>query len=206
MVINHLNIKDIEDFFEFSIQHHFLPTFTFAMANGNAKEHWDELKFTTYEKYKAISTIEKECKKNASIINEYWPEVDLSKLVNKYTYACPLEKNEEIENILIKTNGSIQPCHALYDDLFSLGNIKNGHIMDDVLPTNPKFQGIQKIISARSQLLENGQCEKCFIKKECHGGCPALGQDAFGSYLMPDEDCTLRRMKAGLHVIQEVGV
>jgi radical SAM protein with 4Fe4S-binding SPASM domain len=89
----------------------------------------------------------------------------------------------------VKSNGDIQPCQALYDEAFCLGNI---HTFDGAELAR-RMERIHTL--AQKRLLQDYRCDRCILRGGCGKGCMAMAFDLSGDCLGDDGDCECRKLE-----------
>lgn len=175
MVISRLNMYDVEPYYRKIASLYCKPDFAFINNMGRAMEIWDNLKLTPKEKLSVINKIEK-------LNSEYLINVPLPMC----TYTCPLGNPSHNLSILIKCNGSIQPCQMLYDDNFTIGNI----LEDSSSDIAEKYECLYKYLHSLKQ--DRYICANCLANKICNGGCIASSEFYIDKLITNKSDCNLR--------------
>lgn len=78
---------------------------------------------------------------------------------------CPIEQREPIISPIIKVNGDVQPCHVLYDEIFSIGNVFQNEL-NSILSyeKNVKLDDIANFFSIRKRMIKSyGSCLNCTV-------------------------------------------
>lgn len=175
MVISRLNKKEIRNFVELIISLGAIPEFAFVSKQGNAIEDWTDIALEDEEKMSILKEI-------ILLRDEYGFKVQLPLCVT----GCPLGDESLPVNILIKTNGSIQPCQTLYDEKFCIGNIDDFSL--DTIFKN--FTFIKELAIQRSNTSYN--CPRCMNRSTCNKGCMAEAFNNYGDCLANDGNCKMR--------------
>jgi len=178
MTISSNNMNEIENFYKLITTIGGIPFVNFVDCMGNACDNWAGL---SLEPQILLLIIKRIIKLNS-----------LYNLDNKPPYSvfnCPIEKTAEPLSILIKCDGSIQPCQKLYDTVFILGNI---FMFDDDIISH-RIDTLREIYSKR-QVLSFG-CEKCINRSICHKGCLADVYNYSHEFFGIDGKCVLRRLQ-----------
>jgi len=178
MVITRMNLYDIASFYKIAIVYGARPDFAFVNKCGNAQEDFDAINVSSKEKAIAMREIARLGK-----------ETGVEAVVPRCSVGCPFTEEDTKLGLLIKTNGSVQPCQSLYNDKYSLGNI----FLDTNAQMSKAYQKISEMAKQRLEM-EYG-CRKCIIAKLCQKGCPAMAVDMTDDFFACDGDCDARRMQ-----------
>ena len=202
MVVTRNNAHEIETFFCYAIENGFFPTYALVYKTGMAVDYWEEIGLTLEESNRINHTIEKLYSDFSYMLSDD-NILDISKLLSRQRYRCPLAKELKLSNCLIKTNGDVQPCHALYDAVYCVGNAINTHfstIIDH--KKNPALDRLFTLFILRENMLMDSQCKSCTIKDFCRGGCPAEALSYTGNFLSNDNNCSYKRSNYVLSLIK----
>lgn len=178
MVVSLNNLHDVEAYYHIAMSLGCEPNFDFINGMGNASDAWERLEPTAKQKLSVLRTIDR-------LNQEYNQEFHLPLC----TSQCPLYDSEATLSVLIKCDGSVQPCQILYDDAYTLGNL----LFDDTATISKKFKHISKIVNARKESTDN--CVKCLARTTCQRGCMALAVMKTGNPLADDGECTFRKLQ-----------
>lgn len=194
MTLSQVNYEEIEDFVEFSIENSFIPSFSFLNRIGNAAVNWSSLLLPIEKKVSALNTIRSVLCKNKERFANRGIYLDISKVVPPISYSCPLLLEDKPLSVAIKSNGEVQPCQALYDSFFSIGNVSKDSI-NDILDRkkNHKLRTLISFFDSRKEMLKDARCGECIIKDSCGTGCPAQALSDSDSVMELDKYCTVRR-------------
>ena len=204
MVVTRQNIDDIEPFFYYAVENCFFPTYSLIYKSGMAEDDWQQIGLTVNESNIINRKIER-IYKNYSNMLPTNVNYDLSELLNRQRYRCPLMKDRHLSNCLIKTNGDVQPCHALYDEVYCVGNAITTPLSMIADPEkNQKFERLLTLFSLRENVLMDSHCQKCHIRDICRGGCPAEAISYSGNFLSIDNNCSYKRSNIALSLIKSV--
>ena len=91
-------------------------------------------------------------------------------------------------------NGDVQPCHVLYDEIFSIGNVFQNEL-NSILSyeKNVKLDDIANFFSIRKRMIKSyGSCLNCTVCDLCGGGCPAEAFVNNADILSNDGQCQRR--------------
>lgn len=180
MILSKFNVDSIEKYFKLAMNLGIGVTFGFVVKQGEAIKDWETKNLSVTEKINAMLKIRK-------LNNEYGIKTEIP----TYAMVCPIEDKTKPSSILIKTDGSIQPCQMLYDETFCLGNIKTSKIIDIV----NSMDRIRNIILERRNI--DFGCDRCICRSICGRGCMGVEMQPGGSYQNSvDADCCeLRRLQ-----------
>lgn len=178
MVISQKNLTDIEPFFHMVIAHGGTPEYAFIHRNGNATDDWESKALSAQQKIHVLKLLDR---LNASSA--------IKAALPYCTSSCPLANGDDAMSVLIKTDGSVQPCQLLYDKAFTLGNILTDS--SDTLQQN--MQRIRDLAAARMET--DFQCQRCLLRSKCGKGCMASAVYLHGDPLSNDGDCLTRKLE-----------
>lgn len=202
MTVNNINKNDIEDFFSIAIEYGFLPTFSLIQRSGNAKEYWNELFMSSGTKIQVMEKIKKLYIQNQKVIKTLY-KGDITDLFINESYHCPILDSQSDMNILIKANGDVQPCHSLYESVFSIGNIKEDSIYDVTSDKkNSRITVLRDFFNSRNKVFKSSICRECIANEKCDSGCPAVAITDSGSILGRDDYCSVRRGRIYLNLFR----
>jgi len=177
MVISKYNRDQAADFVRFADSLGCRASFSFVRKMGNADPNWENLALTAREQAVIIREIEKAGKESGTEPDLPYP-----------TFRCPLADPESPLQILIRPDGSIHPCQALYDDAYSVGSV-----YDLDWDVTEKMAILSERLKAR-QTADYG-CPRCISRDMCGGGCPAMAYMLNGDELSDDGGCDFRRVQ-----------
>lgn len=139
---------------------------------------------TIFEEYDNLTRIIADYKKNGDFFNFFHFMVDLEQgpCVIKRVKGCGCGG----EYVAITPDGDIFPCHRFAGmEEFKMGTVFNGEINNDIVN---KF--------GQSTVLGKKDCEECWAKYFCSGGCPANNYNSNGDILKPHKiSCELERKR-----------
>lgn len=176
MVVSQDNYEDVEDFCNLALSMGFMPEIAFIYKAGNGSNNWQNKELKSLQKLKILQLVDRINKERNTAI-----------FLPKCTSHCPLAENLDSLSICIKTDGSIQPCQALYHSEYTVGNIHSLNFQ--VL--NENLRKISDIARLRSQQEYN--CQKCILKEACGRGCMAEAVNLYGNPLANDGNCDYRK-------------
>lgn len=177
MVVSKLNHKSVERFYRMAIRLKCEPSFGFVTKQGRGSDHWENLDLSVSERMDVVHTIRR--------LNQ---EYDLKVEEPGCTYKCALTDPDDEWHILIKSNGSFQPCQSLYREDFSLGNI-------DCLDAQALMFHAQHIAQiAREREKKDLMCHNCLLDGICGKGCMAAAVDRTGDFHGNDGECMFRKV------------
>ncbi len=187
MVVSQNNIADIKSYYDWAVQIGAVPTFDFINSIGNASDDWPALALSAQQKLYILRTV-----------NEKNQQYHLKAVLPYCTHSCPLDLPQTEHSVLIKTDGSMNPCQILYDDAYRLGNI----LTDTTETIESGLQRIAAIVHARKQI--DLGCSRCPTKDFCEKGCMALALMYSGDPLGDDGECTYRKLQLlGFHMTEQ---
>lgn len=189
MVISRNNIGDVEAYYRLAMSLGCVPEFDFINGMGNASEAWNELEPTAKEKLSVLRIID-------SLNREYDQEVDLPLC----TSQCPLSDTESELSVLIKCDGSVQPCQILYDMAYTFGNL----LLDGTEAIKENHERISKIAQNRRESTDD--CAQCLARWTCQRGCMALAVMKSGDPIADDGECTFRKLQILGYEMMKQGV
>ena len=192
MTINRYNLVDIEPFFELCLKYNIIPSYSFSVRSGRADTNWNDLKVDYADRSKAIELISRLYKVNYERLKCIDKAFDVKWMIIKPATHCPLVGQNTVMNPIIKVNGDVQPCHCLYDDSYSIGNLFLSNPENVFSSNNEQFDAVKHILEKRTIYLKEKTCSNCVINDICSGGCPGRAFDEYGDILQIDPDCTLR--------------
>lgn len=178
MLVSKNNIRDVSDFFEFSLSLGCIPEFDFIAPMGNAFDEWENLSLTARQKLSVLRTVDALNKKHG-----------ICAKLPLCISSCPLSDPTAELSVLIKCNGEVYPCQMLYNDKYSLGNL----LCDDVSVFDQKIESISSIAKEREQV--DFGCCRCLAKDICRKGCMAFGEMKTGEPLGDDGECLYRKLQ-----------
>lgn len=206
MTINQLNYIEIVDFIRLSVKFKCIPKFGFLIKEGNALENWNQLELSTSKKVAALNTMKKALKEMKNEIEEIDSSVDILELMPAVVKRCPLLDEDAAYSVAIKANGDVQPCQGLYDEFFTIGNIKERSI-NGILDVrkNDRLIALKSFLSARVSMLHEAKCRDCIIQDKCSTGCLAQAMSMSNSLLELDEFCSFRRSQFFKNLVMKSG-
>lgn len=175
MVISQNNLNDIQDYFQLAISIGCTPNYSFINGIGNAKDEWDSLKLTARQKLTVLQLLDR-------LNTKYRINTKLPASTN----ICPLSKQDAPLAVLVKCDGTVQPCQALYDDAYSLGNLLEDHA-DKLAARHATLTQL-----ANERLVKNTECSGCIIQHICKRGCLAHAVTQSADPLGNDGECDYR--------------
>ena len=177
MVLSQNNIDDVEKFYRLALSLGFMPEFAFIYSSGNGSDEWERKKLSPQQKLKALKTI-----------NRLNKETGNDAFLPLCTKSCPFVGSDDTTSICIKTDGSIQPCQAMYMQEYTLGNIFDFD-KSEYEKNVTRITGI-----ARERSKKDYGCSKCIIKDICHHGCMAEAANLCKDPLGDDDGCMYRKL------------
>ncbi len=176
MVISQNNYDDVENFYNLALSLNFTPEFAFIYRSGNGINEWDNKALTSLQKTKILCLIDR-------LNRETCSEAFLPKCTSK----CPYAENSSDLSLCVKVDGAIQPCQALYDEQYSLGNVLTFN--KDTFNEN-----LNKIVSlALKRYQTDYMCQKCILNECCGKGCMAEAVNLHSDPLSNDGNCDYRK-------------
>lgn len=178
MVISQKNLHDVEPFYHMVIAHGGAPDYAFINRSGNAVDDWDDKAVAPRQKIQVLKLLDR--LNSTSSVEAPLPHS---------TSGCPLSDPERPLSILIKNDGTLQPCQLLYDSAYSFGNI----LTDTREQIEQGFQRIRQLVDTRQQ--QDFQCHRCPMRTQCQKGCPASAVYHCGDPLGDDGECLTRKLE-----------
>ena len=178
MVITKDSINDVEPFYRLAVSLGFMPEFAFIYKSGNACEDWKNKALSAQQKLHVLRLMDK--------LNN---ELNVKPFMPLCTNTCPYVEDTDSMSVCIKTNGTIQPCQALYDDAHSIGNIFDFNLSN----FENKVKSFAELAKKRTQ--QDYGCLKCPLKTNCGKGCLAEAVNLHGNPLGNDMGCEFRKMQ-----------
>ena len=177
-VLSQANVDDTEAFYRWAMSEHADPDYAFINRMGNGEDSWESKGLTAQQKLSALKKID--------LLNqEYKHQAQLPSC----TSTCPYGGEEPEASILVKPDGGIYPCQALYDKRFELLNIHDF--------TQEAFDGAMgqfiELVKARTQL--DYGCSHCLVKDKCKRGCIGHAFNNCGDPLGDDGECEYRKIQ-----------
>lgn len=186
LTINAVNYCSIEDFIHLSIKYNATPTFSFINKLGRGDSNWENLALSESQKHRIRNEIQNSFMRNKiSISKEH---------ILPPSVFCPIEQREPIISPLIKVNGDVQPCHVLYDEIFSIGNVFQKEL-NSILSyeKNLELDDLANFFNIRKKIIKaHGSCLNCTVCDLCGGGCPAEAFVNNADILSDDGQCQRR--------------
>ena len=178
MVVSQGNLSDVENFYRLALSLNCIPEFAFIYKSGNGAHEWESKKLSAQSKIKVLKLIDK-------LNTEHQTDAFLPLC----TSSCPFIKSADNLSLCIKVDGSVQPCQALYDERFSIGNVFS-------FDEKEFSENVSRILSmAKQRSKADFGCSKCMLKDVCGRGCMAeafyLTEDPLGS----DDACLYRKLQ-----------
>ncbi len=178
MVISQNNIDDIEAFYKFALSIGCEPDFSYINAMGNAVDNWSSLGLTAQQKLSVLRTVDR--------LNK---EHGLSVPLPFCTCSCPLSDPDSPMSVLIKCDGIMMPCQALYDDEYSIGNLLS-HELPEI---EKKHKELSELIRQRET--PDDKCKTCLARIQCRKGCMAVGLMNGKKATEDDGECEFRKLQ-----------
>lgn len=178
MVLSQQNREDLEGFYRLARSIGFSPEFAFIYRSGNGAENWEGKALSARQKLEALRQIRRlnrECGEEA--------------FLPLCTMGCPFILEDSELSLCVKVDGSIQPCQALYDERFTLGN---------ALSFDPEAfaANVENLrVLARRRLETDYGCGTCLLREGCRRGCMAAAVCLCGDPLGNDGDCGYRKLQ-----------
>ena len=188
MVISKENLQDVEAYYRFAVSMGCEPDFEFVSAMGNASDAGDFFEPTAKEKLSVIRILDR-------LNEEYGKEVQLPFCTSR----CPLGQKNSALSVLIKCDGSVQPCQLLYDGSYTIGNL----LQDETASLEAAFAAISELAEERSKASE--KCARCVARRNCERGCMALAVMKNGDPLADDGECTFRKLQLLGYAVMKQG-
>lgn len=182
MVVSHLNQEDVETFYERVVSAHATPEFGFLVKQGNADLQWERLELSSPEKSGVLKRI-------SALNSHYHLDVPLPSC----TFGCPFSDYPDPSvslSLLVKVDGTIQPCQSLYDGRYSVGNL----LAFDCSVLAKGLEDFSDMVRKRQSC--DFQCQSCIARSACRKGCPAAALTYSGDFMGDDGECSLRRIEA----------
>lgn len=180
MVIGGWNTHDVEPFYRLIADLGCRPLFTMAVPSGSAVSHWPELALTPNQHMEVLKKIE-------TLNIEYALDIPIP----YSTHHCPLMDSDAPWNLLITSDGRVQPCQSLHDPTFTLGSLELlTYAPDSILQAMYNLQAM-----ALSRSKNDYQCTRCLTRTRCDRGCPALAFLHHQDFMSCDEQCTFRKQE-----------
>jgi len=177
MVISKSNLSDVESFYRLAVSVGCVPEFAFIYKSGNAVDGWEDKCLSAQEKVKILKLID-------SLNLEYGIDAYLPRCTSK----CPFAKGAYDMSVCVKTDGSVQPCQALYSNRFTLTNALAFN--ENEFKTNVS----ELLCLARKRTTLDFGCGKCMLKSVCGRGCMAEAANLTGDPLGSDDGCLHRKL------------
>lgn len=177
MVVSKYNLADIPAYFDLAVRYNCEPRFSFMNSLGNGGDHWDEMSLSTAEKMSALRMIT-ECNQ------KYTMHVELPSAA----FSCPLADDYDRIKLgcMVKVNGDIMPCQALYDERYKLSSVYSFD-ENEVIRNLKELQNL-----TQTRMKTSYECEKCLLNPLCSRGCPASAVANCGDILATDCECDFR--------------
>lgn len=179
MVVSRNNLHDVEAYYRLAMSMKCEPDFEFINGMGNAAKDWNCLEPTAQEKLFVLRTLDRLNHENKQEIHMPF-----------CTSQCPLSGKDAQLSVLLKCDGSMQPCQILYDNAYTLGNF----LLDDTKAILKKYAHISEIAQSR-KIKATEDCTKCLARTVCQRGCMALAVINTGNPLYNDGECTFRKLQ-----------
>lgn len=177
MVVSNENVKNIDEFISLAKKYSCVPVIEFVTKLGRAANMWETIKINFNERAKVNQKIEHYYKSNNINFEE-----------TACIIGCPLVDLKYPQNMLIKPDGSIQPCQQLYDSSFCIGNALELESLNNL---SGSIKRIQQLAIKRRET--DYDCCNCIIRSVCDKGCMAQAFNEFDDYLANDGECKRRR-------------
>lgn len=178
MVLSQKNLGDIESFFHMVASHGGVPEYAFIHCNGNATDQWENKALTPQQKIQVLKLLDS--------LNAHSA---VQAVLPYSTRECPLTDPHYDMSVLIKVDGSVQPCQLLYDPSFTIGNI----LSDSAESLTAGMNRICEL--AQTRTAADFGCHHCIVRQKCAKGCMALAHYACGDPLGDDSDCLTRKLE-----------
>lgn len=178
MVISQDNYIDVESFCDLALSLGFTPELAFIYKSGNGSDGWDSKELMSIQKLKVL--------KIAQRINE---EQNVDIFLPVCTTRCPLAEGVNDLSICIKVDGSIQPCQALYNEKYTVGNV----LYFDEKSFVENIRTLSDI--ARLRCEQDYGCKKCMLCDICGRGCMAEAVNLNNDPLAYDGNCEYRKQQ-----------
>ena len=194
MTINRINYQELESYVEFALHNNCIPTFSFILKEGNAVANWNELVLPIEKQISVMNELKRILFVNEKKVKEINEQIEIQSLIPRVSYKCPILSKDKSLSVSIKPNGEVQPCQALYNSFFSIGNIANetmSQILND--SENKKIQLIRAFLRNREELLKRNKCNGCILDQKCGTGCITQAISDTNSIMELDNYCGLRR-------------
>ena len=178
MVISRNNLSDVESFYRMAVAEGCIPEYAFIYKSGNGSEDWESKCLSAQEKVKVLTLVDR--------LNS---EHGISAFLPRCTSKCPYASLDAELSICIKSDGSIQPCQALYAPEYTLGNAFDFDA--EAFELNAR----KMLNTARERTHTDFGCEKCLLKNACGHGCMAEAANLTGDPLGNDDGCLYRKLQ-----------
>lgn len=179
MVVSRLNFDDVGNFYDLAISMGCTPDFDFICRQGNADEIWETVALTAKEKLSVLRIVEQKNK-------EYSKDIQIPYC----TFNCPLSDPSVELSVLIKVDGSLQPCQQLYDARYCIGNL-----MQDVTELIAMRFNDSIVQSVKKHKQTDYGCTKCVARAHCENGCFANAERYAQDPLSALGDCMFRKLQ-----------
>jgi len=188
MTVSKINMHEVEEFIDICLENNVSPKFGFVSRLGSAFECWESVGLSDQERMDISQRVNMALKKRSSAWNKF---ENNPAYLRAYSAVCPHLKYNWVKGPAIKTNGDVQPCQALYDPEFAIGNIYRNNIISIISPDNPDVRLLRALLEERAQHMNKKYCSTCPISHTCKGGCPAMSFER-NDICELDGDCQYR--------------
>ena len=190
MVVSQNNLEDVEPFYRRIVEMGGIPEFAFINKNGNGSDDWQHKYVTAQQKLQVLKTVDR--------LNE---ETGTKAFLPLCTGSCPIDDLEKPMSLLMKVDGSLQPCQLLYDAKFCVGNIYH-YDREEIRDGMAK----NAVMVAKRKEMDFG-CSKCMMKYHCGKGCVAMADYLHGDPMTVDGECNYRKLQiVGFDIWKQGGI
>jgi len=188
-VLSQANFDDTEAFYRWAMDENADPEYAFINRMGNGEDSWESKGLTAQQKLSVLKKID-------SLNLEYNHQAQLPLC----TSGCPYSSTEAKASILVKPDGGLYPCQALYDPRFELLNIRNFTKAAFDIQAN-RFVGL-----AQKRVKTDFGCSQCLVREKCRHGCVGHAVNNCGDPLGADGECEYRKIQfLGYDVLKALG-
>lgn len=178
MVVSQYNLDDIEDYYKLALSLDCIPEYVFIYKSGNGTDQWENKALSAQQEIKVMRQIQ-------WLNAVYGVEAFLPRCMSNCAYVVGLQK----VSLCVKSDGSIQPCQAMYEDAYTVGNLYTLTI-DSLIENLNRFSELTKKRSASDY-----SCGECLLREGCGKGCAAEAVHLHGDPLADDGGCVLRKLQ-----------
>lgn len=178
MVVSKNNLLDVEPFYRLAMSMECMPDFAFINEMGNARDNWESLALTDQQKLSVLRTVDR--------LNE---KFQMAAYLPLCISSCPFTNIDASLSVLVKNDGTVQPCHILYSDAYSLGNL----LLDSTESIAERYSSLSKL--AKKRAIKKEACSKCLVRETCNRGCIGYAVIKNRDPLGDDGECTFRKIQ-----------